>query len=136
MANPKRQSQKAVRQATATQRNNVGSSEDGETPPPQRHGGWLQVQGLDMDPMLSYSWSRTTPIPAADAAVELDRLQGQCTAAQQRLRKQAFPKARRFITRLAGTGIDGPVSKTWNDPGVPPKKARVDIEVKEGRAFT
>lgn len=88
-----------------------------------------------MGSLLSYSWSRPDPIPAADAAVELDRLQAQCTPAQQRHRVQAFPKARRFITRLAGRGIDAPVSKRWHDRGVTPKEARVDIEVKEGRAF-
>lgn len=100
------------------------------------HRGRLQVQGLDIDENTgSYAWSQATPIPAATAVAELDALHAGCTPEQQRSRARSFPKARRFIDKLAGRGIDGPVYKTWADPGVSPKYARVDIEVITGRAF-
>jgi hypothetical protein len=89
-----------------------------------------------MNPELSHAWTRSNPIPADVAAAELDRLHGECTTEQQRRRARSFPKARRFITGLAGRGVDAPVWKTWSDRGVSPKEARVDIEVIEGRAFT
>lgn len=104
-------------------------------PPAPAHRGSIQVQGTDMAPMLSHSWARNGPISASDGVAELDRLQGRCTPTQLRIRKQAFPKARRFIAHLAGKGLPGPTTYKFHDRGVSPKQARIDIDLKKGWAF-
>ncbi len=101
------------------------------------HRGRIQVQGMDMAPELSHAWARSEPPTARASIVELDSLHDQCTASQQAHRREAFPKARRYIEGAAGKGVDAPVTKTCEDRSRPnsAKDARVDIEVLFGRAF-
>ena len=107
----------------------------GPVSPP--HRGRIQVQGLDMAPELSSQWAQATPPTSAEGVQDLDGLQARCTATQLRHRREAFPKARRYIEDAAGRGVDAPVSRTFQDRGLPKtaKDARVDIEVVYGRAF-
>ena len=92
---------------------------------------------MDMSPELSWPWAQATAPPATLAAGELDKLEAQCTPTQRRHRDEAFPKARRFIISHAGKGADAPVSMTFQNRGLPKTAhdARVDIEVRTGRAF-
>ena len=75
--------------------------------------------------------------PASVAATELDKLEARCTPTQRTNRDQAFPKARRFIMCHAGKGADAPISMTFQNRGLPKTAhdARVDVEVRAGRAF-
>ena len=92
---------------------------------------------MDMSPELSWSWAQATAPTATVAAGELDRLEQECTATQRRHRDEAFPKARRYVTGHAGKGADAPVSMTFQNRGLPStaRDARVDLEVRYGRAF-
>ncbi len=105
--------------------------------PIEEHRGRLQVQGADMRAELSWPWTRDKPPPASEALAELAKLQGQCNKAELALRDQAFKDAAAFIARAAGRGVDAPVSQTFQNYPLPPKykTARVDIEVRKGKAF-
>jgi len=102
------------------------------------HRGRLQVQGADVGSGLSWSSASTDPPTAASALVELNRLRSQLTTAQMLLRRETFERAERFIRNAAMSGgVDGPVTTTFNDRGLPRRcrDARVDIEVVTGKAF-
>lgn len=103
----------------------------------EEHRGRLQVQGDDMRAELSWPWTRDKPPAASEALTELAKLKGQCNKAELAIRDQAFEQAADFIARAAGRGVDAPVSQTFQNRALPPKHktARVDIEVRKGKAF-
>jgi hypothetical protein len=105
------------------------------------HRGRIQVQGLDMKPEISWPWSQASP-PTADTAVaQLQNLRSQCTPRQLALRDQAFDRAENFIrASQASGGVTAPVSRTFQNSNLNrrnnvERSARVDIEVRTGRAF-
>lgn len=110
--------------------------------PCQIHRGRIQVQGSDLIPNLgtdtiSEAWNRNTPPTVAEGLAWLAGLQGQLNKKQLKRRDQAFTKAQRFITNAGAAGGVGPTSQTFQNYPVPTDypDARVDIEVKVGRAF-
>jgi hypothetical protein len=54
---------------------------------------------------------------------------------ERRARKRAFDGARTYIERAQRYGYSAPASEKFEDPNGKPGD-RVDIEVREGRAFT
>ncbi len=100
--------------------------------------GRLQVQGEDLGQELSWPWARAEPPKADEAVAELGKLKGQLTKKQLEIRSEAFESASRFITNAkANGGVDAPVSQTYQNKNLRDKEktARVDIEVRTGKAF-
>jgi len=105
-----------------------------------RHRGRLQVQGEDLEKELSYSWANDEePLKASIALKELEKLKGMLTREQLKRREKAFEKAAAWIRAACKKGgVDAPVHSqsfyNWPKPDDYPK-ARVDIEVRTGKAF-
>ncbi|MGH1347193.1 MAG: hypothetical protein ACRBN8_36870 [Nannocystales bacterium] len=101
-----------------------------------KHRGRIQVQGPDMgQPEPSRAWAQEDP-PGNAAGLEwLEQLREGCTPRQRKRRREAFPRAERYIKRAAGTGLQYPVSKRFITDGEP-LEYRVDLEVRKGEAFS
>jgi hypothetical protein len=122
--------------------NGVVVSVSPDAPPPEEiqgdvHRGRLQVQGEDLDLDISWRWTRSEPPTKREAQRELDNLRTKLTSRQFKRRNQAFDKAQRFIRQAPATGVDAVVIESYynnpRDPKYP--EARVDVEVREGKAF-
>lgn len=99
----------------------------GETKPTR---GRFQVQGADMRPELSSPWSQATPLRKANAHARLTKLEEACSKSQHERRLIAFSKAHRLVD---SGPADAPLARSY--PGTGPDDARVDVELKVGRAF-
>ena len=99
------------------------------------HGGALQAQGEDMNPMQSWSWAQEEPLDRTVALDALRLLQNMCTRQQVRRRDQAFRKAEHFIHRT--NQLAGPINFPFQNRGLPSRfrRCRVDIDVRRGLAF-
>ncbi|WP_008312527.1 DUF4157 domain-containing protein [Leptolyngbya sp. PCC 6406] len=103
---------------------------------PTAHRGRLQVQGGGLE--LSWPWARPTPPNAQESIVGLNSLKSQLNKTELKLRDKAFEKAEAYINKSSkGNGVDAPVSLTFQNDNLPKKNkdARVDVEVKTGKAF-
>lgn len=101
-----------------------------------KHRGRLQVQGPDMqNPEPSRPWAQKHPPDNATGLAWLAELRQECTRSQRRRRRQAFPRAERFIKYAQGSGLEAPVSKSFTTDGEP-TSYRVDLEVRKGDAFS
>ncbi len=106
------------------------------------HRGRIQIQGPDMKNFpngeLSLSWTRTEPPEKpptkAEAIAELDKMWNQLSKTQQKVRKDAYAQAKKWIQGAPEAGVDDKVSKSFLDKGQ--TKNRIDIEVIKGKAFT
>lgn len=102
------------------------------------HRGRIQVQGADLVLERSWSWADDDPPTAAAALARLHDLRAQLTSVQLALRNEAFERAERFIRNAAASGgVDAPVGATFQNRGLARGgcTARVDIEVRTGKAF-
>ena len=102
------------------------------------HRGRIQVQGTDLVRELSWTWADVDPPTAATALEALDGLKAHLTSGELALRSEAFTRAVRFIENAAASGgVDAPVSVTFQNRGLSraDRTARVDIEVRTGKAF-
>ena len=102
------------------------------------HRGRIQVQGSDLGQDLSWSWATPDPPTAAAALEALDGLRSQLPSGALALRGEAFERAARFVRDAAASGgVSAPVSVTFQNRGLSRtnRTARVDIEVRTGRAF-
>ena len=99
------------------------------------HRGRIQAQGAGIEE--SESWAQRAPLTAAEARMLLQRLRARLTPAQRALRDEAFVAARRYIDQMeARGGVEAypkDISKSF--AVFESDDARVDIEVKKGRAF-
>ena len=123
-----------------------------------RHSGRLQVQGTDIKesppphladgtlteyPSLkyskdtvSYSWDETAPLPAVVASRQLTNLAFAITSGQSVRRRAAFIAVSLTIKAAAAAGgLSAPYSKSFNANDKQYPDARVDVEIKSGRAF-
>ena len=102
----------------------------------EEHRGRLQVQGDDMREELSWAWNRKQPPTKEEALLALEEMYLQCNRAEQKLREQAFQKARAFIMSQPG-GVHAHLTRSFKNNALPPffSDARVDIEVRTGVAF-
>ncbi len=101
------------------------------------HRGRIQVQGSDLGQDLSWSWADPDP-PTAAALEALDGHKAQLPSGALALRGEAFERAARFVRNAAASGgVSAPVSVTLQNRGLSRanRTARVDIEVRTGRAF-
>lgn len=96
------------------------------------HRGRIQSQGGNVE--KSEKWNLTAPISRDTANGKVNILKSRHSRREQKIRSYAFLKAKKFIdvSSMAG-GVDNPISKTFMVKGS--KDKRVDIEVKEGKAF-
>lgn len=98
------------------------------------HRGRIRGQGADLASQRSWPWAGDEPPTASAAMAGLDQLRAELTDAHLALRRDA----ERFIRiGRGGGGIDGPVSVTVQNRGLARgnRTARVDIEVRTGKAF-
>lgn len=97
----------------------------------------LQAQGTDVpdkNPVIVIDQMR--PVCLSQGLAGLAELNQQLTTRQQGARNIAFQDTATYMRRAAaGGGLSGVTKKTFNNPGVDPKEARVDVEVLRGRAF-
>ena len=127
-----------VRRIVASQRR---ESKPGVVPRPadqEEHRGRLQVQGKDLRQELSWPWTRSQPPTAQEALAGLTGMKNQLNKSELRLRDEAFEKAENYISRAGNSGgVNAPISLTFQNKNLPNKNkdARVDIEVRKGRAF-
>lgn len=101
--------------------------------------GRIQVQGSDVPLNLSWAWARPTPPTAQEALTQLARIEAGLTKGQRDVRTEAFQRARRQIQQCqASGGCDAPMSRSYQNRNLPRavRDARVDIEIRTGRAFT
>lgn len=87
---------------------------------------------------MSWPWTSDDPPTAATALEALDELKTQLSVAERSLRDEAFQRAASFIERAAeGDGAYAPVSLSFQNRRLSRanRTARVDIEVRTGRAF-
>jgi hypothetical protein len=105
---------------------------------PEEHRGRIQVQGEDLRKEDSWPWTRDKPPTAQEGLSGLDGMKAKLNKAELELRDQAFAQAASFISRAgASGGVAAPVSVSFQNPNLPKKykTARVDIEVRTGKAF-
>ena len=99
------------------------------------HRGRIQSQGGKVED--SEKWDFKLPISRETAKNKADILKDRHIKREQKIRANAFIKAKKFIDVSAIAGgievIDKPISKTFMVKGT--KNKRVDIEVKKGKAF-
>ena len=101
--------------------------EDNET---KKHRGRVQAQGGGLEE--SESWSQDEPLTKASGLELLEKLWGKLTRRDQKLRKNQFDSARRFIENVEG-GVDAPLGKSFLNRKR--RGIRVDIEILAGTAF-
>jgi hypothetical protein len=103
----------------------------------QEFRGVIQVQGKDMREQKSWPWARNTPVSAAEGIERLAELEARCTKDELKQRAGAFRRARRFIAQAAAQGGVTPEAQpaSFQDPKRTIPDARVDIEIRAGRAF-
>ena len=96
------------------------------------HRGRIQSQGGNIED--SEKWNFKLPILSDTAKNKADILKNRHSKREQKIRANAFLKAKKYIdvSAIAG-GVYKPISKTFMVKGS--KDQRVDIEVKEGKAF-
>lgn len=101
------------------------------------HRGRIQIQGSNPAIEKSSAWDSSSAISASDALKRLDNLWSSLSAAAKKDRQKAYDCAKNFIqaAKSAG-GVSAPVSKTCQDPSRKDRSARIDIEVRSGKAFT
>jgi len=99
------------------------------------HRGRIQSQGGKIED--SENWNFQLPISGVTAKDKADILKDRHPRREQKIRANAFIKAKKFIDVSAIAGgievVDKPISKTFMVKGS--KDQRVDIEVKKGKAF-
>ena len=99
------------------------------------HRGRIQSQGGNIED--SEKWNFQLPISRDTAKNKVDILKSRHAKREQKIRADAFVKAKKFIDVSAIAGgievVDKPLSKTFMVKGS--KDQRVDIEVKKGKAF-
>ncbi len=103
------------------------------------HRGRLQVQGKDLRKEISWPWAQATPPTATAALAGLDGMKAQLNSSELNLRGEAFEQAARFISNAQKVGgVSAPVSVSFQNSEVRKMDgtARVDIEVRKGKAFT
>ena len=102
------------------------------------HRGRHQAQGHDVHGgNCSENWAQSEPYPAAAAHTDLSSVEARLTQAARELRALSFRLARRFICNAHAAGGVGPTTGRFpvrRQDEVP--DARVEIEVKKGKAFT
>jgi hypothetical protein len=99
--------------------------------------GVIQVQGKDMRKQRSRAWAQAKPVTAADGQQLISELEAECTRDELKQRRSAFSKARRFIKLAAAQGGLTPEVQpiSFRDAKRTICSARVDIEIRAGRAF-
>jgi len=102
-------------------------------------GQW-QAQGNDMPQPkgLCHPWNfRVAPNKAAGLG-SLERLESACEPRQRELRDKAYKKAKLHVLRAPVEGYSAPQMKSFPvlNPPHKAKKARVDLEITTGAAFT
>lgn len=101
--------------------------------------GRVQAQGGDISPNggYSYPWAKQTPVTEQEGLLFLDKIQAECSKEQQKERKQAFSKAKRFVKTASEQGGVGPESQphSFQDRKRKVHNSRVDIEIAIGRTF-
>ena len=96
------------------------------------HRGRIQSQGGKIED--SEKWNFEVPISRDTAKDKVDILKDRHSRKEQKIRADAFLKAKNYIdiSAIAG-GVYKPISKTFMVKGS--KDQRIDIEVREGKAF-
>jgi hypothetical protein len=110
----------------------------GKKPEPPKHRGRLQAQGNDInEPAPSFPWARAMPLPKVTALAGLDKIKGECTASQAKLRERAFQKAQNFIRGGPYEALPDPIFRSFYGDNLPERcrNARVDVEIRLGKAF-
>ncbi len=96
------------------------------------HRGRIQAQGEDLEE--SESWAADTPPTWQEGIAMIDKLENKIPKKEADLRREAFEKARSFVTQAGENGgVNAVVQKTIMVKDS--KEARVDIEVRKGKAF-
>jgi hypothetical protein len=109
------------------------------TPPEQENRGSIQIQGKDINApgnTISWSWSRTTPVPASEGLAELASLWDTLSRGQKKQRDEAYPRIVKYITNAPPTGIppNWP-GKTFQNRQTRTGTERIDLVVVTGIAF-
>lgn len=104
------------------------------TPP---HRGRIQAQGDDLPSDPSRAWNATEPPLKTDGLSMVDSLEEELPRAARQMRQTQFAKARHRIRTAPPEGLNAPVSLSFSvhSPPTKARRARVDIEVRAGRAF-
>ncbi|WP_321900386.1 hypothetical protein [Burkholderia cepacia] len=93
--------------------------------------GRIQAQGGGIEE--SEPWADPVPLPCKDGLTKSKALESGLAKKEQKIRKDAFDRARDFMRRCAKNGGTSVTSKSY--PVRDDKDRRVDIEVRAGRAF-
>lgn len=98
--------------------------------------GRIQIQGKKPYIEKSSAWTTTSPITYQEGLSRLDNLWNSLSPAEQKERKQAYECAKKYIENAGKLGgLSAPVSKTCQDKVRKDPQARIDIEIKTGKAF-
>jgi hypothetical protein len=100
----------------------------------EQNGGFIKAQGTDMT-IDSEPWLLRQPPTASLGVALLDRLWGRLTRRRQKVRNIAYAQLRNFIVSRPPYGLQTGFSRSWTNPGVRGRDARLDLEVKAGTAF-
>lgn len=96
------------------------------------HRGRIQAQGEDLEE--SESWATDTPPTWQEGIEMINKLENKIPKKEAELRKEAFEKAKNFVTQAGQNGgVNAVVQKTIMVKNS--EEARVDIEVRKGKAF-
>jgi len=94
----------------------------------------MQAQGGGLQ--KSVAIRQATPVTVAQGLAALAALQAQLTARELRDRDVALALAAKWIQGCAPYGAGPPGKSDFNNPGIPGKEARVDVEILSGVNFT
>lgn len=93
--------------------------------------GRIQAQGLGLEE--SEAWAQANVPLKSDGYNMITRLKGKLTEKELRIRQKPFDKVARLVANAPIKGYD--IFQQSFSPCPPIKDARVDVEVKAGRAF-
>lgn len=105
----------------------------------QRHSGTWQAQGDDVRSKGHLApWAQTTALTKVDGLRLLAELKDLCTAAQRDMREKVCSEATRYVKRAPAAGISGFHMKSFTvkSPPTSARKARIDLEIIVGQAFS
>lgn len=101
--------------------------------------GRVQAQGDDIkqDGGYSESWAQEIPVTDQEGLEFLAKIENKCNESQKAQRKQAFSRAKRFVTNASKEGGIKPEAQphSFQDRKRTINNARVDIEIHSGRTF-
>jgi RHS repeat-associated protein len=94
----------------------------------------LQAQGGNLE--ASVTITQKTAVTVMQGIAGLESLEASISRSQRRLRSIAFERAKAWVRGLPPGGAPRGTSRTFTNPGIRGRDARVDIEILNGLNFT